>query len=202
MKKIILVISCLAAFSCASRIPDEAEIAQVSNKVGESRVPAQVANVGTFKTTALPLNAEGIGYASVRYKDKLAKIPNLTNISVLKEIIRESYRIEAAYEAIESEINSSETIVNKNQYYEKSQAKAKKLAAINQRAKDFLKNAKQCFDGQVHVPTSFQLFDTWAIKLQETNFTSNPTPFNSELKKTPALRAEVLYVGRMTYDML
>ncbi len=50
MKKIILVISCIAIFSCASHAPNEAEIAQVSNKVGDSRDPAQVANFGTFKT--------------------------------------------------------------------------------------------------------------------------------------------------------
>ncbi|MBC7457614.1 MAG: hypothetical protein H7235_05005 [Bdellovibrionaceae bacterium] len=191
MKKIMIALSCMAAFSCAS-----------VEKVEGLREPAQVANVGTFKTTALPLNAKGIGLASLRYKDKLAKIPNLTNISVLKEIVRESYRIEEEYEALESSIYSSETTMNKDQYEQKSASKAEKLAALNQRALDFLKNAKQCFDGQVNVPASFQLFDTWAIKLQETNLTSTPTPFNKELKKTPSLRAEVIYVGRMTYDML
>lgn len=190
MKKVIILLICISIFSCAS------------NKIDESRVPAQVANVGTFKTTPLPLNAKGIGYASLRYKEKLLKITNLTNVSVMKEIIRESYRIEEEYEKLESSIYSNETIMNKDQHYQKSTSKAKKLADLNQRSIDFLKNAKQCFDGQVHVPASYQIFDTWAIKLEETNFTSKPTPFNSELKKAPSLRAEVIYVGRMIYDML
>lgn len=72
MKKVIIVLSCMTALSCAS------------NKVEETRSPAQTGNVGTFVTEAQATK-------NITISDSTEKMKNVP----VEEIINRGYKIKA-----------------------------------------------------------------------------------------------------------